>query len=54
MANGAPEHLGRALQMDLELEDVEVDVGPFSADVVLRDANTEHLVVVESRRFSVR
>ena len=43
-----PEHLGKALQMDLELEGVEVAVGPFSADVVLRDANTEHRVVVEN------
>lgn len=43
-----PEHLGRALQMDLELEGGEVAVGPFSADVVLRDANTAHRVVVEN------
>ena len=40
-----PDHLGKALQMDLELEGNEVPVGPFSADVVLRDANTGHLVV---------
>jgi hypothetical protein len=43
-----PDHLGKALQMDLELEGGEVPVGPFSADVVLRDANTDHLVVVEN------
>lgn len=43
-----PEHLSRALQMDLELEGGEVAVGPFSADVVLRDANTAHRVVVEN------
>lgn len=42
------EHLGKALQMDLELEGVEVAVGPFSADVVLRDENTGHRVVVEN------
>ena len=35
-----PDHLGKALQMDLELEGDEVAVGPFSADVVFRDANT--------------
>ena len=39
------DHPGKALQMDLELEGNEVPVGPFSADVVLRDANTGHLVV---------
>ena len=34
--------------MDLELEGAEVAVGPFSADVVLRDANTGWRVVVEN------
>ena len=34
--------------MDLELEGNEVPVGPFSADIVLRDANTGHLVVVDN------
>ena len=43
-----PEHLSRALGMDLELVDSEVAVGPFSADVVLRDSNTHDLVVVEN------
>ncbi len=43
-----PEHLSERLQMDLELEGGEVAVGPFSADVVLRDANTGHRVVVEN------
>lgn len=43
-----PEHLAKALGMDLELEGSEVSVGPFSADVVLRDANTGQLVVVEN------
>lgn len=43
-----PGHLGKALQMDLELEDHEVAVGPFSADVVFRDANTGHRLVVEN------
>ncbi|MCQ3812758.1 MAG: DUF4268 domain-containing protein [Acidimicrobiia bacterium] len=43
-----PNHLGKALQMDLELEGAEVPVGPFSADVVLRDANTGQRVVVEN------
>ena len=43
-----PDHLGKALQMDLELEGDEVAVGPFSADVVFRDANTGHRLVVEN------
>ena len=43
-----PEHLGKAIQMDLELEGAEVAVGPFSADVVLRDSNSAQLVVVEN------
>ncbi len=43
-----PDHLGKALQMDLELEGDEVAVGPFSADVVFRDANTSHRLVVEN------
>lgn len=43
-----PRHLGEALHMDLELVGAEVAVGPFSADVVLRDAGTERLVVVEN------
>ena len=43
-----PDYLGKALQMDLELEGAEVAVGPFSAEVVLRDANTGQRVVVEN------
>ena len=43
-----PDHLGKKLQMDLELEGDEVAVGPFSADVVFRDANTGHRLVVEN------
>ena len=43
-----PDHLGKALHMDLELEGAEVPVGPYSADVVLRDTNTGQRVVVEN------
>lgn len=43
-----PDRLGKALQMDLELEGAEVAVGPFSADVVLRDTNTDQRIVVEN------
>ena len=43
-----PHYLGKALQMDLELEGSEVAVGPFSADMVLRDVETGHRVIVEN------
>ena len=43
-----PDQLGKALQMDLETERAELAVGPFSADVVLRDANTGQRIVVEN------
>ncbi len=43
-----PEHIGKALQMDLELEGDEVAVGPFSADLVFRDANTGQRLVIEN------
>ena len=40
--------LSEALSIDLELESTEVRVGPFSADVVLRNASTGKRVVVEN------
>ena len=40
--------LSEALGIDLELESTEVRVGPFSADVVLRNASTGRRVVVEN------
>ena len=43
-----PGHLGTELGMDLELEGEEVAIGPFSADVVFRDTQTGHLLVVEN------
>ena len=43
-----PEVLGSALGMDLELDGSEVPVGPFSADLLLHDANTGRHVVVEN------
>ena len=42
------EALSEALGIDLELEGTEVRVGPFSADLLLRDANTGKRVVVEN------
>ncbi len=41
-------HLGKILGLDLELQGVEVSVGPFGADVVFTDAATGDLVVVEN------
>lgn len=43
-----PAQLGETLQMDLELEQTEFPVGPFFADVVLRDTGTDQRVVVEN------
>ncbi|MDE0603264.1 MAG: DUF4268 domain-containing protein [bacterium] len=43
-----PDLLGQKLQMDLELEGTELPVGPFAVDVVLKDASTGQLVVVEN------
>ena len=40
--------LSEALGIDLELEGTEISVGPFSADLVLRNANTGNPVVVEN------
>lgn len=40
--------LSQALGIDLELESTEVRVGPFSADVVLRNTSTGKRVVVEN------
>lgn len=40
--------LGEALGLDLELEDREVGVGPFSADIIAKDASG-NLVVLENQ-----
>lgn len=40
--------LSEALGIDVDLEGMEVAVGPFSADLVLRNANTGDPVVVEN------
>ena len=42
------DRLSEALGMDLELEGTEIDVGRFSADIVLRDASTGLRIVVEN------
>jgi hypothetical protein len=43
-----PELLGEALGMDLELLGAEVPVGPFSADLWMRDTSTDRTVVIEN------
>ena len=42
------DELSEALGIDLELDGTEVQVGPFSADLVLRNANTGKRIVVEN------
>ena len=40
--------LSKALGIDLEFQGTEISVGPFSADLVLRNANTGEPVIVEN------
>ena len=40
--------LGEALGMELEVENTEVAVGPYSADIVARDTVTSRYVVIEN------
>jgi hypothetical protein len=41
--------LSDALGMDLELEGVEVSVGPYKADIVVRDLSSDARVVIENQ-----
>ena len=43
------DELGEALGLELEFEDREVSVGPYSADILARDAGTGKYVVVENQ-----
>jgi hypothetical protein len=43
-----PDYLSEALGMELELVGTEVGVGPFAADIVLRDTNSDAQVIVEN------
>jgi hypothetical protein len=41
--------LGEALGLELEYEDKEVSVGPYSADILAKDAGTGKYVVIENQ-----
>lgn len=41
--------LAETLGMDLEVEDQEVSVGPFSADIVCKEASDDSVVVIENQ-----
>jgi len=43
------EHLGKALDMDLQLESTEVSAGDFSADIVALDLSTNRKVIIENQ-----
>lgn len=43
------EILSSTLEMDLELEGTEVSVGPFKADIVARDTNSDSIVIIENQ-----
>ncbi len=43
------ELLSRTLGLDLELEGIEVSVGPYKADIVARDANSNTMVIIENQ-----
>lgn len=41
--------LGEALGLELEVENIEVQVGPFSADILARDTGSSEYVVIENQ-----
>lgn len=43
------EQLGNALGLELELENTEVPVGPYRADILARDAGSDKYVVIENQ-----
>lgn len=43
------EELGQAIGLELEFEGKEVPVGPYSADILAKDAGTDQYVVIENQ-----
>ena len=43
------EELGNALGLELEVENIEVAVGPYSADILAKDTGTGQYVVIENQ-----
>lgn len=43
------EQVGEAIGIELEFEDKEVSVGPYSADILAKDAGTDKFVVIENQ-----
>jgi len=43
------EELGKAIGLELEFEDKEVSVGPYSADILAKDTGTGQYVVIENQ-----
>ncbi len=43
------EHLNKALGLELEVENTEVAVGPYSADILAKDTGTGEYVVIENQ-----
>lgn len=43
------EKLGEALGLELEFEGKEVPVGPYSADILAKDAGTDTYVIIENQ-----
>ena len=48
LANNIDE-LNKALGLELEVENTEVSVGPYSADILARDTGTDSFVVIENQ-----
>ena len=44
------EELGNALGLELEVENIEVAVGPYSADILAKDTGTGQYVVIENQK----
>lgn len=43
------QELGDVIGYDLECEDIEKPVGPYSADIVAKDKNDEKRIVIENQ-----